>query len=64
MVAVLFAALNARSASEEATRAVDDAAAAQEMAAGVDRMATLGRTALSSMTGAKAASLPPFVAAP
>jgi len=48
VVAVLFAALNARSASEEATRAVDDAAAAQEMAAGVDRMATLGRTALSS----------------
>jgi len=48
VVAVLFAALNARSASEEATRAVDDAAAAQEMATGVDRMATLGRSALSS----------------
>ena len=48
VVAVLFAALNARSASEEATRAVDDAAAAQEMAAGTDRMATLGRSALGS----------------
>jgi diguanylate cyclase (GGDEF)-like protein/PAS domain S-box-containing protein len=48
VVAVLFAALNVRAASHEATRAVDDAATAQEMATTVDRMAAISRSALTS----------------
>ena len=47
IVAVLFAALNVRSATDEAGRAIDRAADAREMAVAVDRLALLSRAELA-----------------